>query len=118
MREKAAVIQGRVDAGRMAPVDSTHLFFTICAATQTYADFEVQISAVLGAPSLEPEAPALTKAWRGWGWRFKDKSACSAIWTGIDSYEIDSVSCKSYAAETSSIWMPRPVSWLSRAAWA
>lgn len=58
VREKAAVIQGWIDAGRMAPVDSTHLFFTIWAATQTYADFEVQISAVLGAPSLAPEAHA------------------------------------------------------------
>ena len=58
VREKAAVIQGWVDAGRMAPVDSTHLFFTIWAATQTYADFEVQASAVLGAPSLAPEAHA------------------------------------------------------------
>ena len=54
VREKAAVIQGWVDAGRMAPVDSVHLFFTIWAATQTYADFEVQISAVLGAPGLKP----------------------------------------------------------------
>jgi TetR/AcrR family transcriptional regulator len=58
VREKAAVIQGWVDAGRMAPVDATHLFFTIWAATQTYADFEVQASAVLGTPSLAPEAHA------------------------------------------------------------
>ncbi len=46
--EKAAVIQGWIDAGRMAPVDATHLFFTIWAATQTYADFDVQVCAVLG----------------------------------------------------------------------
>jgi TetR/AcrR family transcriptional regulator len=58
VREKAAVIQGWIDAGRMAPVDATHLFFTIWAATQTYADFEVQASAVLGMPSLAPEAHA------------------------------------------------------------
>ncbi|MDB5929420.1 MAG: transcriptional regulator, TetR family [Polaromonas sp.] len=58
VREKAAVIQGWVEAGRMAPVDGTHLFFTIWSATQTYADFEVQISAVLGTPSLAPEAHA------------------------------------------------------------
>jgi TetR/AcrR family transcriptional regulator len=50
--EKAAVIHGWIDAGRMAPVDATHLFFTIWAATQTYADFDVQVSAVLGRPSL------------------------------------------------------------------
>ena len=52
VREKAAVIQGWVQAGRMAPVDGTHLFFTIWAATQTYADFDVQVCAVLGKTKL------------------------------------------------------------------
>ncbi len=50
--EKTAVIQGWIDAGRMAPVDATHLFFTIWAATQTYADFDVQVCAVLGRKTL------------------------------------------------------------------
>jgi len=50
--EKAAVVQSWVDAGRMAPVDPIHLFFTIWAATQTYADFDVQVSAVLGRKTL------------------------------------------------------------------
>ena len=50
--EKAAVIDGWIAAGRMAPVDSTHLFFTIWSATQTYADFDVQICAVMGRESL------------------------------------------------------------------
>ncbi len=50
--EKSAVIQGWIDAGRMAPVDATHLFFTIWAATQTYADFDVQVCAVLGRKAL------------------------------------------------------------------
>ena len=54
VREKAAVIDGWIVAGRMAPVDSTHLFFTLWAATQTYADFDVQVSAVLGCPGLAP----------------------------------------------------------------
>ena len=45
---KAAVIDGWIAAGKMAPVDSVHLFFTIWAATQTYADFDVQVGAVLG----------------------------------------------------------------------
>ena len=49
---KAAVVQGWIDAGRMAPVDAVHLFFTIWAATQTYADFDVQVSAVLGLESM------------------------------------------------------------------
>lgn len=34
------------------PVDGVHLFFTIWAATQTYADFDVQVCAVLGRPNL------------------------------------------------------------------
>ena len=50
--EKSAVIQGWIDAGRMAPVDPTHLFFTIWAATQTYADFDAQVCAVLGRESM------------------------------------------------------------------
>ncbi len=54
VREKAAVIDGWIAAGRMAPLDSTHLFFTLWAATQTYADFDVQVSAVLGRPGLAP----------------------------------------------------------------
>ena len=52
LREKAAVVQGWIDAGRMAPVDPVHLFFTIWASTQTYADFDEQIKAVLGRPHL------------------------------------------------------------------
>jgi TetR/AcrR family transcriptional regulator len=52
VEEKAAVVQGWIDAGRMAPVDATHLFFTIWAATQTYADFDVQVCAVLGRKAL------------------------------------------------------------------
>lgn len=49
---KAAVIQGWVDTGRMADVNATHLFFTIWATTQTYADFDVQVCAVLGHNKL------------------------------------------------------------------
>ena len=45
---KAEVIALWVRDGRMAPVDPVHLFFTLWAATQTYADFEVQVCAVLG----------------------------------------------------------------------
>ena len=52
LRDKAAVVEGWVQAGRMAPVDGVHLFFTIWAATQTYADFDVQICAVLGQDAL------------------------------------------------------------------
>lgn len=58
---KAAVIDGWIAAGRMAPVDSVHLFFTIWAATQTYADFDVQIHAVLGTePNPATDTPRAT----------------------------------------------------------
>ena len=50
--EKAAVVQAWVDAGRIAPVDGMHLFFTIWAATQTYADFDVQVCAVMDQEAL------------------------------------------------------------------
>ena len=56
VRRKAAVIDRWIAEGRMAPVDSTHLFFTIWAATQTYADFEVQIRAVLGRTRFDRAA--------------------------------------------------------------
>jgi TetR/AcrR family transcriptional regulator len=49
---KAAVIDGWIAAGRMAPVDATHLFFTMWAATQTHADFDVQVRGVLGRKRL------------------------------------------------------------------
>lgn len=43
---KVAVIQDWIEAGRLAPVDPRHLFFTIWATTQHYSDFEVQVEAV------------------------------------------------------------------------
>lgn len=52
VRKKAAVIDGWIAARRMAAVDSTQLFFTIWAATQTYADFDQQVRAVLGRDEL------------------------------------------------------------------
>lgn len=50
--EKTAVVNAWADAGRIAPVDGMHLFFTIWAATQTYADFDVQICAVMDQDAL------------------------------------------------------------------
>lgn len=46
--EKAAVIAGWMKAGRLAPSDPHHLIFSIWALTQHYADFDVQVRAVLG----------------------------------------------------------------------
>lgn len=45
---KAKVISGWSKAGRIAPVDPYHLIFSIWATTQHYADFDIQVSVVLG----------------------------------------------------------------------
>ena len=46
--EKAEVIKGWMRAGRIARADPWHLIFSIWATTQHYADFDVQVRAVLG----------------------------------------------------------------------
>jgi TetR/AcrR family transcriptional regulator len=51
--EKAAIIRRWAEAGRIAPVDPHHLIFSVWALTQHYADFDVQVRAVLG-PDREP----------------------------------------------------------------
>lgn len=48
MRGKARVVRSWIAQGKMAPVDPLHLFFSLWAMTQTYADFESQVSAVTG----------------------------------------------------------------------
>nr|WP_075997828.1 TetR family transcriptional regulator C-terminal domain-containing protein [Salaquimonas pukyongi] len=47
--EKASVISGWIEHGRLARVDPYHMIFSIWATTQHYADFDVQVRAVLGA---------------------------------------------------------------------
>ena len=46
--EKAAIFQGWIDEGRLAPCDPRHLLFAIWSTTQHYADFSVQVRHVLG----------------------------------------------------------------------
>ncbi|OQM77318.1 TetR family transcriptional regulator C-terminal domain-containing protein [Manganibacter manganicus] len=46
--DKAAIIEGWMRAGRIAETDPYHLIFSIWATTQHYADFDVQVRAVLG----------------------------------------------------------------------
>lgn len=46
--EKAEVIRGWMKAGRIVRTDPYHLIFSIWATTQHYADFDVQVRAVLG----------------------------------------------------------------------
>ena len=50
MDEKAAIIRALDRAGRLNPVDPYHLIFAIWATTQHYADFDAQVSAVIGTP--------------------------------------------------------------------
>jgi TetR/AcrR family transcriptional regulator len=46
--EKAKVMMGWMDEGKIARADPYHLIFAIWATTQHYADFDVQVRAVLG----------------------------------------------------------------------
>lgn len=46
--DKAQVIQAWMDAGKIATSDPHHLIFSIWSLTQHYADFDVQVRAVLG----------------------------------------------------------------------
>ncbi|MCS3470283.1 TetR/AcrR family transcriptional regulator [Pseudomonas sp. JUb42] len=46
-------IQAWIDSGQIAPIDPHHLMFSIWAATQTYADFDWQISSVTGKDKLD-----------------------------------------------------------------
>jgi len=53
VEEKSAVIQGWIDAGKLAALNPRHLLFSIWATTQHYADFDVQVRGI-----LRPEADA------------------------------------------------------------
>jgi TetR/AcrR family transcriptional regulator len=52
--EKSAVLRRWMDQGRIAPVHPVHLIFAVWALTQHYADFDVQVRAVLGADGADP----------------------------------------------------------------
>ncbi len=52
--EKASVIHEWMQQGRIRRADARHLLFSIWATTQHYADFDVQVRAVLG-PDLGGE---------------------------------------------------------------
>jgi TetR/AcrR family transcriptional regulator len=60
--DKAAIIRRWVAEGKLAPVDPYHLIFMVWATTQHYADFEVQIRAILGPRVERPAHFALAKA--------------------------------------------------------
>ncbi|MGF0540278.1 TetR family transcriptional regulator C-terminal domain-containing protein [Agrobacterium sp. ES01] len=46
--EKAQIIEVWIAEGKIAPCDPRHLIFSIWSTTQHYADFDVQVRAVLG----------------------------------------------------------------------
>ncbi len=52
--EKAAVISGWMDTGEIAQSNPYHLLFSIWSLTQHYADFDVQVRAVLGDEGDDP----------------------------------------------------------------
>lgn len=54
---RAALLSRWMDEGRLARVDPVHLIFSVWALTQHYADFDVQVRAVLG-PGHDPYAEA------------------------------------------------------------
>ena len=56
--EKARVLTGWMAAGRIARVHPHHLIFSIWSLTQHYADFDVQVRAVLGDEDPFDSAPA------------------------------------------------------------
>ncbi|MFZ5964306.1 TetR family transcriptional regulator C-terminal domain-containing protein [Thalassococcus sp. BH17M4-6] len=45
--DKCALIQGWMDAGKLAPTDPGHLIFSIWAVTQHYADFGTQVEVLM-----------------------------------------------------------------------
>ena len=57
VEEKSAVLRGWMAEGRIARLHPAHLIFSIWALTQHYADFDVQVRAVLG-PGHDPFAEA------------------------------------------------------------
>jgi TetR/AcrR family transcriptional regulator len=62
VEEKAKVIGRWMAEDRLKPMDPRHLIFAIWAVTQHYADFDVQVRAVLGDaddPIAEAEATTL-----------------------------------------------------------
>ena len=54
--DKAKLIQTWIDSGRLRAIDPVHLIFSIWSLTQHYADFDVQVRAVLGRDDPFPEA--------------------------------------------------------------
>jgi TetR/AcrR family transcriptional regulator len=52
LKRDIEVFEGWIAAGRLAPVNATHLLFAIWAMTQSYADFAAQMALVLDRRQL------------------------------------------------------------------
>ena len=53
LRKDIEVFEYWIAEGRIAPVNATHLLFSIWSMTQAYADFSTQMALVLGRDELE-----------------------------------------------------------------
>ncbi|AUC54231.1 MAG: TetR family transcriptional regulator C-terminal domain-containing protein [Sagittula sp.] len=62
--ETARLIDGWIAEGRLAPVNARHTVFSIWAQTQHYADFDVQVRAVLGGEDFDGAAAHLDTLFR------------------------------------------------------
>lgn len=53
LSRESKTIQAWVDKGLMAPISTEHLFISMWAMTQTYADFDAQVKIILKKDQLE-----------------------------------------------------------------
>lgn len=60
--QKARILDCWIAGGKLRQMDTTHFFFTVWSMTQTYADFDIQIAAVLGSDSRTKDAQARATA--------------------------------------------------------
>lgn len=63
--EKCALIQRWIEAGKLARVDPAHLIFSIWSTTQHYADFEAQVTTLLGGSAHDAAQDHLQALFRG-----------------------------------------------------
>jgi TetR/AcrR family transcriptional regulator len=59
VRKDIEVFEQWIAAGKVAPINATHLLFAIWAMTQSYADFSAQMALVLNRKQL-------TEGFRRW----------------------------------------------------
>ena len=52
LRKDIEVFEKWISAGKVAPINATHLLFAIWAMTQSYADFSAQMALVLNRKQL------------------------------------------------------------------